>query len=98
VQSHARLKQDVICQEEQMPLPDDIDKEKLSELALAILWLTAHGDEDHVRVWKGFDWDAMNLLYEKGWIEDPKSKNKSVALSAEGKALAKQFYAKHLSK
>jgi hypothetical protein len=81
-----------------MPLPHDIDKDKLAEIALAILWLTAHGEEDHVRVWKSIDWDAMNLLYEKGWIEDPKSKNKSVALSAEGRTAARRFYEKHLNK
>lgn len=81
-----------------MPLPDDIDQEKLAEVTLAVLWLTAHGDDDYLRVWKGIDWDAMNLLVEKGWIDDPKSKNKSVALSPEGRAAAKRFYEKHLKK
>lgn len=81
-----------------MPMPDDIDQEKLAEVVLAVLWLTAHGDDDHLRVWKGVDWDAMNLLFEKGWIDDPKSKNKSVALSSEGRVLAKVFYEKHLLK
>ena len=81
-----------------MPLPADIDTEKLAELVLAILWLTAHRDEDCPRVWKGIDWDAMDLLFEKGWIEDPKSKNKSVALTPEGAVLAKQFYEQHLTK
>jgi hypothetical protein len=40
----------------------------------------------------------MNLLFEKGWIDDPKSRNKSVALSSEGRALAEAFYEKHLRK
>ena len=81
-----------------MPLPPDIDQDKVAELALAILWLSAHGDEECMRVWKGIDWDAMNLLFEKGWIQDPKSKAKSVSLTPEGIILAKQFYEKHLVK
>ena len=60
--------------------------------------LTAHGDDNYFRVWKGVDWDAMNLLFEKGWIDDPKSRNKSVALSLEGRIAAQRFYEKHLKK
>jgi hypothetical protein len=88
----------VIWQEDSMPLPPDIDQDKLAELVLAILWLSAHGDEEYMRVWKGVDWDAMNLLFEKGWIHDPGSKAKSVSLTPKGIALAKQFYDKHLVK
>jgi hypothetical protein len=29
------------------------------------------------RTWKGFDWDTLDRLYEKGWIFDPKNKAKS---------------------
>jgi len=32
---------------------------------LALLWLGLH---DNSRAWKGFDWDAMNRLHEKGYI------------------------------
>ncbi len=39
-------------------LPDEIDQDKLAEAALAILSLTLHGG----RVWKGLDWDLMDLL------------------------------------
>jgi Domain of unknown function (DUF6429) len=77
-------------------LPDKIDEEKLAEIVLAVLWLSAHGDGNNFRVWKGVDWDAMNLLFEKGWIDDPKNRNKSVALSSEGAMSAKRFYEKHL--
>jgi hypothetical protein len=34
--------------------------------------------------WKGFDWDAMNRLYEKGLISDPVGKAKSVVFTEEG--------------
>ena len=44
-------------------LPEDLDADKLAEAALAILSLTLH---DGGRVWKGLDWDLMDLLHEKG--------------------------------
>jgi predicted transcriptional regulator len=44
------------------------------------------------RAWKGFDWDILNLLYEKGWISDPRGKAKSVMLSEEGEQLAERFF------
>jgi hypothetical protein len=40
----------------------EIDTDKLAEAALAILSLTIHDDG---RVWKGLDWDLMDLLHEK---------------------------------
>lgn len=73
-------------------LPDDIDRDKLAEAALAILSLTLH---DGGRVWKGLDWDLMDLLHEKGWIVDPRSKAKSVVLTEDGERLAREFLRKH---
>jgi len=81
-----------------MPIPDDADKEKLAEVALAILWLGVHGVEYETRVWKGIDWDVTDILYEKGWISDPKSKAKSVMLTEEGEKLAEEYFEKHFSK
>ena len=77
-----------------MSLPEQLDSEKLAEAALAILSLTLHGG----RVWKGLDWDLMNLLYEKGWICDPKSKARSVVLTDEGEQLATRFLEKHFGR
>jgi hypothetical protein len=37
-----------------------------------------------VRAWKSFDWTAMNRLHEKGLIDNPVSKAKSVWLTDEG--------------
>ena len=75
-------------------LPDSLDNDRLAEAALGLLALTLHDG----RVWKALDWDLMNLLFEKGWICDPVSKAKSVVLTEEGEALAKQFLIKHFSK
>jgi hypothetical protein len=76
-------------------LPGDIDTDKLAEAALAILSLTLH---DGGRVWKGLDWDVMDLLHEKGWVVDPQSKAKSVVLTEEGERLAREFLVRHFGR
>lgn len=81
-----------------MSLPPNLDRDKLSEAALAILALTAFGHQETTRAWKGFDWDLLDLLFEKGWIADPKGKAKSVALTAEGARLAGEFLTRHFAK
>jgi hypothetical protein len=59
----------------------DIDTDRIDEAVLALLYLTLH---DRYRAWKGFDWDAMNRLHQKGFIHDPVGKAKSVVLTEEG--------------
>ena len=83
-----------------MPIPDDIeiDDEKLAEIALAIIWLGRHGDKFGTRVWKSMDWDLTDLLFDKGWIDDPKSKAKSVSITNEGLEKAEVFFEKHFAK
>jgi hypothetical protein len=75
--------------------PDEIDSDKLAEAALAILSLTLH---EGGRVWKGLDWDLMDLLHEKGWIVDSRSKAKSVVLTEEGERLAQKFLRRHFGR
>ena len=38
------------------------------------------------RAWKGFDWSAQNRLHDKGMIQNPAGKAKSVVLIEEGVA------------
>ncbi len=78
-----------------MALPPDLDHDKLSQAALAILGLTMFEDYGAARVWKGMDWDLLDALHERGWIDDPKGKAKSVMLTEEGEALAKEFLQRH---
>jgi hypothetical protein len=78
-----------------MPLPPNLNQEKLSEAALAILGLTAFRDQHIVRAWKGMDWDLLDVLYQKGWIDDPKGKAKSVVLTDEGARLAEDLLQRH---
>lgn len=56
---------------------------------LALLYLTLH---DGNRAWKGFDWDALNRLHERGLIGDPVNKAKSVTLSDEGLREAERLF------
>ncbi len=58
-----------------------LDIDKVDDAALAILSLTLHyGDQ----VWKGVDWAITGRLHNKGLIEDPRRKTKSLTLTPEG--------------
>jgi hypothetical protein len=74
---------------------DELDAEKLAEVALALLALTLH---DGSRAWKGLDWGVMDLLYKRGWIHDPQGKAKSVVLTETGLALAQDLLLKHFGR
>ena len=65
------------------------DETKIDEAVLALLYLTAWEEHGLARAWKSIDWDASNRLYERGLIDDPKNKNKTVIFTAEGLALAR---------
>lgn len=58
-----------------------IDTDRVDDATLALLSLGLHDD---VRAWKGFDWDALNRLHEKGLILDPVGKAKSVVFTPAG--------------
>ncbi|MCF6317929.1 MAG: DUF6429 family protein [Proteobacteria bacterium] len=75
----------------------NIDTDKIDEAALALLFLTMHGDQSGVRAWKGLDWDIMDRLHEKGYIYDPVGKAKSVAMTEEGEQKSKELFSKLFS-
>lgn len=72
-----------------------LDPDKLAEAALGLLSLTLH---DGDRAWKGLDWDVMDLLYQRGWIHDPRGKAKSVVLTETGLAMAGAMLHKHFGR
>ena len=72
-----------------------VNEEKIDEVVLALLYLNFHGDRNAVRAWKSFDWDAMDRLYEKGFISDPKGKAKSVLVTEKGQKTAKELFEKY---
>ena len=71
---------------------EDYDHEKVDEMVLALMYLTLH---DYSRAWKSFDWDTLDRLYEKGWIDNPRSKAKSVLLTEEGLARSVCLFQQH---
>ena len=66
-----------------------IDERKIDESVLALLYLTLH---EGCRAWKSFDWQVMTRLHEKGLIEDPVNKAKSVVLTEKGLAEAERLF------
>lgn len=71
----------------------EFDRDKVDEVVLALLWLTAFEvDESSARAWKSHDWDALDRLHAKGYISDPKSKAKSVVLTEGGMARARELF------
>lgn len=66
----------------------NLDPDKIDNAVLALLLLGLH---DGVRTWKGFDWEAMNRLHEKGFISNPLGKAKSVVFTEEGLAQSKKL-------
>lgn len=66
-----------------------INKDKIDDAALALLYLTLH---DGYRAWKGFDWDVLSRLHDKGMILDPVGKVKSVVFTDEGLERAKALF------
>jgi hypothetical protein len=81
-----------------MPIPKNLDEEKIAEATLAILSLSRMVESYGVTAWKGIDWDVMSMLHDKGWISDPVGKQKSVGITEEGIILADRFLEKYFSK
>lgn len=77
----------------------EIDEDKIDEYTLALLYLVAHERHDGAgaRAWKGFDWDTLNRLHEKGYISNPVGKAKSVGMSEEGFLMAKELFERHFT-
>jgi hypothetical protein len=65
------------------------DEAKIDEVVLAVLYLTAFERDGSTFAWKGIDWEVTNRLFERGLIDDPKGKAKSILFSSEGLARAK---------
>lgn len=71
------------------------DFDKIDDAVLALLYLTLHDD---LRAWKGLDFKAMDRLFEKGYILDPRNKSKSLILTEEGLEKSKELFIKLFTK
>ena len=69
----------------------DIDKDRIDEAVLALLFLGRH---DGDRTWKSFDWASMERLHAKGLISNPIGKTKSVLFTDEGLRLSEVLFRK----
>jgi hypothetical protein len=72
-----------------------LDADRIDDAVLALLYLTLHGND---RAWKGFDWEAMDRLYNKGMIENPAGKAKSVVFTEEGLRRSQELFEKMFTK
>ena len=68
-----------------------INQEKIEEATLALLFLTLH---DENRAWKNFDFEIMDRLYEKGYINNPKNRAKSIVFTQNGLEKAEKCFEK----
>ena len=70
------------------------DQSKIDEMVMTLLYISSF---DNGRVWKGYDWDILERLHEKGLITDPVGKTKSFYLSDEGMKFGKELAQKLLT-
>ena len=73
----------------------EYDKDKVDEMVLALLYLTSFKDDYATRAWKSMDWDALDRLFEKGLISNPKTKAKSVVLTETGEKESEALFIKN---
>ena len=71
-----------------------INTDAIDEAVLALLYLTLH---DHNRAWKGFDWETLHRLHERGLIDDPANQAKSVVLTDEGLRESERLFEKYFT-
>lgn len=78
----------------------DFDEDKIDDYTLALLYLVTHERHEGsgARAWKGFDWDTLNRLHEKGYLSNPVGKAKSVAISEEGFLRAKELFEQYFAR
>ena len=70
---------------------------KVEEVTLALMHLTSFEEHGAVRSWKGYSWDALNRLHERGWISDPVSKAKSVTLTEDGARRSRELFERYFA-
>jgi hypothetical protein len=74
------------------------NKDKVDDATLALLYLNIWNEKFASRSWKGFDWDTLERLHQKGFIYDPKGKAKSLMFTPEGRKMAEELFHKLFDK
>ena len=83
--------------------------EKIEEFTLLLMYLTSWDEESLFydengnldkgvtkNAWKGYSFDAINKLTDKGYLFPAKYKNKSVRLPKEGEKIAESLMKKYI--
>jgi len=73
----------------------EYDKYGVDAMVLALLYLTSTHDTSATRAWKGTDWEAMDRVYNKGDMSDPKGTAVSVVLTDAGAQLSRELFFTH---
>ena len=84
-------------------------EKNIEELTLLLMYLTSWEEEslyydennnlnkDALKnTWKGYSFEAINKLTDRGYLFPSKYKNKSITLTKEGEKLAKELVEKYL--
>jgi hypothetical protein len=71
------------------------NENRVDEMVLALMHLTTFSEASGYRTWKGHDWEVLDRLHQKGFIGNPKSKVRSVDLTAEGKHRSEDLFKQH---
>jgi Domain of unknown function (DUF6429) len=66
-----------------------LNTDRIDDAVLALLYLGLHNE---YRAWKGFDWEAMGRLHDKGMIDNPVGKAKSVCFTEEGLRRSRELF------
>lgn len=69
----------------------DADTDRIDEAVLALMHLGIHYND---RAWKEFDRDTMSRLHEKGFIDFPFGKAKSITLTKDGLRQSEELFTK----
>ena len=75
----------------------EINDQKVDEISLALLYLTTFKDKVGFRAWKSHSWDVLDRLHANGYIDDPRTKAKSVLFTDEGAQRSKVLFEKHFA-
>lgn len=75
----------------------EYDKDKVDEIALALLHLSTFEGELGLKVWKNLDLGILTRLHEKGFISNPITGAKSVAISKEAAEESEKLFRKHFA-
>lgn len=70
------------------------DPDRIDQVVLASLWLTAHRERaaSSWSAWKTHDRDTLNRLHEAGFIDEPRNRRKSITFSEAGAEAARAAF------